>query len=482
MSVKSHHPDYDPRITDWQMLRDVAAGETQVKLRGTLYLPMPSGFAGQSDGGTAFYNAYALRAQFPDIFSPTLSGLVGVIHRTEAQIEGLEENKPLSALWEKATKDGLPLDTFHRQITAQILQMGRYAILTDVASDGDASALPYLVGYDTEHLINWSPERDLFVLDETQKELIAPDGFEWADKEKYRVLRLTGSRYTAETYNAETANGDLVEPNVRGGKPLDEIPLVVVTPRDLSLQIFDPPLIGVARSCLAIYRLDADYRHQLFGTGQETLFVQGITDPNDLPKGVGSGVVFGLPADCTASYVGPSGVGIDAHRQAIMDERQAAVSAGVRLFDAESGQAESGEALRLRAAAQTATLTSVSLASAAALETALRYAARFVGQNPDEIVVKPNLKFIDTVMTPADAASLVTVWQGGAISKQTLYENLQRGEIASAERTFEEEQELIDEEALDNPVAVPPASPFAPAQPGAKEQPLPDDEAALAAE
>jgi Domain of unknown function (DUF4055) len=475
MSVKSHHPDYDTRIKDWEMLRDVASGETQVKLRGTVYLPMPSGFAAQSDGGTDMYTAYALRAQFPDIFTPTLSGMVGVIHRTEAQIEGLEENKPLAPLWEKATKDGLPLETFHRQITAELLQMGRYVALTDVASDGDAQALPYLVGYDTEHLINWSPDRDLFVLDETKKELVAEDGFEWADKGKYRVLRLVNGVYTAQLYDEQAPEQVVYQPNVRGGQPLKEIPLVIATPRDLSLLIFEPPLIGVARSCLAIYRLDADYRHQLFGTGQETLFIQGITNREDLPKGVGSGVVFGLPQDCDAKYVGPTGVGINAHRQAIMDERQAAVSAGVRMFDAESGQAESGEALRLRAAAQTATLTSVALASAALLEKALRYAAQFVGQNPDEIIVKPNLKFIDTVMTPADAAALVTVWQGGAISKQTLYENLQRGEIASAERTFEEEQELIDEEAIDQPVAV---GPVAPDQQQAEQEPSPlQDEA-----
>ena len=38
------------------------------------------------------------------------------------------------------------------------------------------------------------------------------------------------------------------------------------------------------------------------------------------------------------------------------------------------------------------------------------------------------------------------MWQKGGISKRTMYENLQRGEIASAERTFEEEeQEIADE-------------------------------------
>ncbi|MNL79230.1 hypothetical protein D3C87_2057850 [compost metagenome] len=49
-------------------------------------------------------------------------------------------------------------------------------------------------------------------------------------------------------------------------------------------------------------------------------------------------------------------------------------------------------------------------------------------------------------MTPEQAASLVSLWQNGAIAYETLYENLQRGEIASAERDFEAELKLIDEE------------------------------------
>lgn len=81
----------------------------------------------------------------------------------------------------------------------------------------------------------------------------------------------------------------------------------------------------------------------------------------------------------------------------------------------------------------------------------MRYAAIFVGEDPMKIVVKPNLQFVDQVMNPLDAANLVKVWQAGAISKQTLYENLQRGEVASAERTFEEEEELIaaDQEGME---------------------------------
>jgi hypothetical protein len=181
-------------------------------------------------------------------------------------------------------------------------------------------------------------------------------------------------------------------------------------------------------------------------TGQETLFVIDA----DAPDIVGAGVIVtlkggdGLTPD--AKYVGPAGTGIEAHRQAMQDERVAAVSAGAKMFETSGGGQESGEALRLRFAAETATLTTIAQNSSAALERALRYVALMMGLDPMQVVVKPNLQFVDTKMSPQEAESLVRVWQEGAISYQTLYENLQAGEITSAERDFEAELKLIDDE------------------------------------
>jgi hypothetical protein len=108
--------------------------------------------------------------------------------------------------------------------------------------------------------------------------------------------------------------------------------------------------------------------------------------------------------------------------------------------------AESGEALRIRARAGAATMVSVALTSAAALEQVLRYCAMLVGQDPDEIIVKPNLNFLETDLTPDEANKMVELWMNKVISYETLYANLQRGRIASEERTAEEEQELVAEE------------------------------------
>lgn len=456
--VKERHPDLSVVLPDYEECRDAVAGATTVKGKGVQYLPMPSGFNGSSNP-QSMYESYKLRAQFADIMAPTVQGMLGIIHHGEAQVEGLDEGDPLEDMWESATPDGLPLETLHKRITEEILTVGRVALLADLPPEG--GDVPWIAFYKAESLINWSESRNFFVLEEDYR---VRDGFSWEGKKRYRILELIDDVYQVEVLDEdghaigpddeELENQDVQEgvttsvvvPQKRGGKALDEIPLVVAGSRDLSLEPDQIPLVGVARSAFAIYRLDADYRHQLFMSGQETLFYIGLAK-EDVPEYVGAGVGIAIPEGGDAKYVGPSGSGIDAHKEAIADERSNAAEAGSRMFAVgDKKAAESGEALRIRARAGSATLVSVAQASAAALETVLRYCAQLVGQDPEKIVVKPNLNFLDTDMSADEANKMVELWMNKVISYETLYANLQRGRIASEERTAEEEQELVAEE------------------------------------
>lgn len=453
MPVESPHPQYTEFREEWDLMRASLGGPRVVRDGGVLWLPRPTAFP---DGtlGDRMYQSYQARARFPDVVIGTVAGMTGLIHRTEWQIEGLEEGKPLASLWERATKDGLPLEAFARRMTSEILALGRYSVLVDLPAEG--ADAPWLAGYSAEMLLNWDEEsRELFVLDESAW-VRDPENYEWTWEPRYRELRMRDGVYEQELHipgrpaaSEEEDEKRVFEPTMRGQRRMERIPLVVAGPRDLRLSPELPPLVGVARAALAAYQLDADYRHQLFWSGQETLFVSGMNQ-DQIPTVVGAGVVVAIQdKDGRAEYVGPKGVGIDAHRTAIQGALQDAVRSGAQLFDVTDVPDESGTSRKLRYAAQTATLTTIAQASASALEAALRHAAEFVGQDPEEIVVTPNLDFVDSQMTPSEAEALVRVWQSGAISYETTYENLQRGGIASEERTAEEEQELIDQETPD---------------------------------
>jgi hypothetical protein len=440
-NVETQHPDYIDRINEWRMMRHVERGTSAVKGQRLKYLPMPDGFMAQEDGGVAMYSAYMHRAEFPEIINPTVMGMVGLIHKKEPKIDLPPSMMPI---WERATKDKLSLEAFFRRITAEVFLMGRFAVLPDAASaENGGSDVPWLAGYSAESLINWSAERDFFVLNESGRKR---DDFLWEDFKRYRVLELRDGQYVQVVYENDLNAGNTIYPRARGDKPLTEIPLVVVSPVDLAVDPYESPLIGMARSALTMYRLDADYKHQLFMTGQETLFISGVEDKTQMPTFVGAGVTIGLPPGAKAEYVGPRGVGIEAHRQALEDERKNAVSAGAKLFDDYQPDRESGKAKTIRYAFQTATLSSISIASASGLEAALRHVAVYMGEDPSKVIVKPNLQFFDSNLTAQDVTQLVDGWLKGAFSYQTLYENLERGGVASEERSFEDEKKLVDAE------------------------------------
>ncbi|WP_376742183.1 hypothetical protein [Pseudorhizobium tarimense] len=141
----------------------------------------------------------------------------------------------------------------------------------------------------------------------------------------------------------------------------------------------------------------------------------------DAPSAVGAGAVIAIKQGdnaCTpdVKYVGPVGIGIAAHPAAILDERQNAAQSDAWLFNSsESKTAESDDALRIRFAAETATLTSIALASDQGLEKALRHIAVMIVQSPDAMTVKPNLSFVDATLSEGNFAANAEVSSVGGI-------------------------------------------------------------------
>lgn len=438
--VDTLHPEYNTDIIEeWRTMRDTYRGETAIKRRGEIYLPMPSGYKGHPGGelvGQAMYDAYKRRARFPEIVSSAIRGMVGIAHGQEWQID---MPNALMPLWENSDRKGLPLEALSKRITTELLITGRYALLADAPPDGGDI---YLAGYTAEELVNWSENDDFYALREV---VDVRNGFGWTQAVKTRVLELVDGRYTQRVYMDGTLEEEY-EPRARGGAALQMIPLAVGGAMDLDLTPDTPPLIGVARAAIAHYQLNADYRLQLYMSGQETLF---IYNANESPSAVGAGVVVSLTAsqdgkDPKAEYVGPTGTGMDAHVTAMDREQQAAVRSGAQLFDNSPRGQESGEARRLRFSAETATLSSIVGASAMILERSLKQAAIMAGANPDEVVVAPPANLLEGALDAQTLQALFQVYDGGGMSWETYYENLQRGRIASPERDAAQEEALLD--------------------------------------
>lgn len=434
MDVDTKHPEYTlERIADWDICERAYEGESAVKAAGVEYLPMPNGYLSMQDGGLGAYQAYLNRAQFPDVMAPSVGAMIGIVHGTEIQIDVPDG---LSYLHENANGDGLTLVDLHRRITRALLVQGRVGVLADAPEGGGD---PFLALYSGRSIINW--DEDFFVLDETH---MARDGFKWEQVRQFRVLQFLDGRYQQTRYR-ENDQVDIT-PTRQGGGYLDRVPFAVGSAKDIGPSIETPPLVGVARAVKAMYQLSADYRLQLFMSGQETL----VAINGEAPGIVGAGVVHQMMGSGEAGmqpdlkYVSPACTGIQAHKDAIEMNRDAAAQAGARLFDQGERAQESGEARALRYRSETANLQSVAQMSCALLERGLRNIAAMKGLNEADVIVNAPEDLLEGAMTPTDAQALWTLVKDRGLSYDTFYALMQKGGLASPERTADDEYRLMD--------------------------------------
>jgi hypothetical protein len=436
-------------MDDWQKMDDCYRGEKAVKAKGTMYLPATPGQLldgmATSQLGWANYQGYKIRARFPDFVSQAVEGMLGVMHRKPAVIELPAKMKNLN---ERATVRGESLQMLLRRINQSQLVAGRCGLLADVPDGAPAGILPYIAIYEAKSILNWDDELrsdlKLVVLDESCYE--RAQTFEWSYIEKVRVLTIDESgKYQTGLFSSgqEIAVADLLQPSL-AGTSLEKIPFIIVNSKDIIADPDDPPLLGLAELALAVYRGEADYRQALFMQGQDTLVIIGSAGNDEIRAGAGGKIEVGMGGD--AKYIGVSSQGLSEMRSALENDKREAADIGGRLLDTAGSDAESGDALRIRVAARTASLNQLALTGAEALQAILRTMAEWVGADPKQVTVTPNLDFSDDKLGGQELVQIMTAKGLGApLSKKSVHAMMKRREMT--ELTFEEEMDEIEVEA-----------------------------------
>lgn len=455
MAIDSVQPLYNARLEDWVTMRDLYKGERHVKSKGLTYLPATQsmvidGMKNSTSLGMIAYEAYKMRAVFPDYLKDAVEAYIGLLHQKPPTIELPAVMEPLR---ERATVHGESLNLLLRRINEEQLVTGRCGLLLDLPVTPDpTNPIPYIELYISESIRNWDDGEinegqtalNMVVLDESGYKR---DGFEWTIVGKYRVLQLGPSltaqegeegsleysvgAFTNEGGGAPTfVESDMQIPVLRG-KALDEIPFVFVNSKDIVPTPDEPPLMGVGSACLAIYRGEADYRQNLFMQGQDTLVIIGdrkkspsedLSSGDDVRTGAGTYIELEAQPGASAEYIGVTATGLAEQRVALENDRKRAEGKSGQLIDAKNGNVESGEALKTRLGAQTAALNQIAQTGAAALEQMLRIGAKWMGADPEKVKVTPNLEFADFDMTGENLVKLMTARAMGApLSKGSIH-------------------------------------------------------------
>ncbi len=473
MALISTHPQYDERKDEWEIVRDCYAGEASIKTKTTQYLPMTRGMildgvTNATQIGYKDYQAYLLRAVFHDLYKDAIEAYIGLLHQKPATINLPKKLEGIVSNFGETPQQLL------RRINEEQLVAGRLGILCDLPVAPDqTNPMPYLALYKAELVRNWDVNEDIsqqaklnfVVLDESGYSRSPDDMFARISETRYRVCQLDGKYrtglFTATGETPEFNTTQMMIPNIRG-KEMEFIPFTFINTKDLLPSIDNAPLLGLARMMLTIYRGEADYRQNLFMQGQDTFVTIGgvrQTDSSnpDAPLRMGAGARIDMDAGGDAKYVGVNGKGLPEQRTALENDRiRAEIRAG-QLVNEKAGDKESGEALKTRLAAQTATLTQIALSGGAGLEHALRQAAIWIGADPNEVKVEPNEEFHSTLVTGQDAFQLM---QAKDLGLPISYESLHAWAVdrGLTKKTFEEDFAQIQKErslvqVLKDPVA-----------------------------
>lgn len=440
MSVTTKHPDYDAHLHEWQMMDDALDGESAIKRKET-YLPKPAGMveAEKLDSGNKYlYEGYKNRAQYEHWVRDSLRSMMGLVSRLQPEIElpsrmkGMEQN---------ATDDGFSLKQLFLRMVRQAVSHGRIPLVANIDDRGE----PYLATYRATNATNWKEatvegRQDLVLAVFREFREKGDDVFSHEAETVYRVyLLIDGVCYT-EVHDEE---GQIVEERrplgtvATGGeiaKGLAFIPVIYCGSTDNAPSIDEVPLLTMARAAIKSYQLSADYFTSLHYTSHPQPWVSGLDAEKPLSV-TGPSAAWDLGTDGECGYLEFQGAGIDAVRRAMQDQKGAALEAGAKVMDV--GGTESGEARKARQDDQHATLHTIVVTVAEAIEQGLRYIAEWIGESEEAVrfTVKP--EFGTPTIDPAVAQQLLQAVMAGKISAAAYWQYLTLGKLP--ERTYDEE-------------------------------------------
>lgn len=472
MPVKTQHPEYKAYVDKWERCEDVAAGQDRIHEAGQKYLPV------LADQSPEEYNAYKTRTPFYNATWRTIVGLQGMLFRKPPQVEVPESVEPML---DNVTLDGTSLHIFALNLSEECLKIGRLGVFVDypevdveAATKADALTMnyrPLLKMYRARSIINWKTRTirnatvlSMVVLAEIAN--VAKDEYEDEEVEQFRVLDLVDIKdkdgavrptYRVRVIQVEMQEGKEVEiikstvfPMI-DGKTLDYIPFQFIGVDDVSWSIDEPPLIDLVDMNLSHYRTAADYEHGCHFTGLPTPVISGYvpgSDENGKTEKffIGSMTAWVFPRpDAKASFLEFKGEGLNALEKNLSKKENHMAILGARMLEVQRNGVESAQTAAIHRGGEQSMLSSVAQAISIGVTKVLRTFCEFAGADSSNVKFELNRDFFPVPMDSLQLTAIIAAWQNGAISYETMLENLKKGEIVKLELSAEDEQKRIKE-------------------------------------
>ena len=452
MAVNATHSEYDNALLGWLRARDILAGEQRIKAAGEKYLPR---LEAQT---TAEYEAYRGRALFFNATARTAEAYVGMVYRRAPAERRPVNAGALTEAFRVFDRDadlfGTSWYDYGKKVFTEVICVGRAGTFVDWSDGAERACVCF---YPAENITNWRVEvldgrRELtmVVLAEV---LLEPDSdpFVLVARNRRRVLRLDADGLlVVDIWQEREGHTDweLVGTHrpVRRGVPLRAIPFVFHGPASDPVGVAKMPLADIMDVNLDHYRLDGDYKHGVHFTALPTAWVSGFSKDEILH--IGSSAAWSTEqVGAAAGFLEFHGAGLTTFERAKDHDEHLMAALGARVLDVAKNVGESATAMSLRFAGQDCILAGLAGVVSGGLSNVLRWvygwnsSVEAVMEIPeDDVLCELSSDYRGGALEGRNLLAVVNSWKIGAISNETLLDNLRRGLIVTDGRTDQEEQ------------------------------------------
>jgi hypothetical protein len=429
----------------WEKCEDCREGQTAIHAGGKKYLPPLSG---QSD---ADFRAYVRRATFYGAMSRTVDAFIGMIMRTPPNIDNY------NSLLDDVINSNQSIYEFTTSVIDDVLVKGFGGILVEhtpqvegvmtLAQAQLMGSRPYLTFFEAKSILNWRCVKGnpvMVVLEE--EDYVYSSEFEFKEECIYRVLDLDDQGYYRQRIfkrnERQPDEFDLIQeiwPLMNGNK-ITEIPFYFLGDAEHL-----PPLIDLVDLNISHYMTTADLEAGCHWAGTPQPWIAGVQlEANDQLKFGGNAWVFPDPS-AKAQYLEFSGQGLGALEKRLeIKERQMAALGAKMLSD--TVVAETATGASLRSSGEFSVLNNVAQVTSKVITRACTFMYQWAGLAPVKISL--NTDYMPASASPQDIQAWLQAYQAGAISFQSLYGNLKKGEVYLFGEDPETEQAAITTQPL----------------------------------
>lgn len=450
------HPEVFEHAETWLEIRDCIKGEKAVKEKGEDYLR-------RLDEMTDLeYDAYLDRAVFFNMTGRTVSALTGIVFQREPKVQNLPTKVKKAFI--SPTRSGVSFGAFLKKACRELVSMGRYGVLVDMAPDG--AGAPYFVGYTTEHILDWAVVtiEGRHVLSEVVLREVTEKPRAFGGRREHEILirrlllqfdtKRNRYVYVQHVYRGDSSHVDLTNatPEIivptRNGVPFDRIPFAFLGALDNTPDVDRSPIADIAHLNLSHYRSYAELEHSRFYVAMPVWFAQVPAGNTETSYRVGSAVVWECAPGERPGILEMNGHGLKGLLDACNQKEDQISALGGRLMSGQTRSvAESDNSLKLKEGNERSILLNIVFCLNEAMTELLRKWCWWAGaDNVDDVSVELNSEFLTDSLGARELRAVYAMYTDGVVPVTVLHHYLQKAEVVPDWMDVDTFKDLLDDE------------------------------------